>query len=162
MFTVSLGAVPTDLLLEAKAHIDNLVREFTLAASAATDGGASMPPDLADLVQTVVHDFADARLQIKQQAVAAAARQEPHTELRLTLPASAADVGERYLAALDEADRYARAARLLTLETPQVHRVFRQWYVESTVAQLRLVSDGLETGPVQTFQQRLAAEAGES
>ena len=49
--------------------------------------------------------------------------------LRLSLPASAAAAGERYLAALEEADRYARNARLLTLETTPVHKVFRSWYV---------------------------------
>src|SRR3954468_2973136 len=37
-YSVALGAVPTDLLLEAKAHIDNLVREFTLASAAAGGG----------------------------------------------------------------------------------------------------------------------------
>src|SRR5436305_7322124 len=31
-YRVELGAVPTELLLQAKGHIDNLVREFTLAA----------------------------------------------------------------------------------------------------------------------------------
>jgi serine phosphatase RsbU (regulator of sigma subunit) len=159
-FVVSLGAVPTDLLLEAKAHIDNLVREFTLAGSAADRGDdeEQLSSELAELVQTVVHDFADARLQIKQQALAAAARDQPSTELRLTLPASAADAGERYLAALDDADRYARGARLLTLETPPVHRIFREWYVGALVQQLRAVAAGAAPAPMTSFSQRLAVE----
>src|SRR4051812_30291118 len=161
-FTVSLGAVPTDLLLEAKAHIDNLVREFTLAASgAAGPAGSTLSAELADLVQAVVHGFADARVQIKQQALAAAARGERQAELRLLLPLSAADAGERYLAALDEADRYARGARLLTLETPPAHRVFRDWYVRSLVEELRRVATGAEPAELPTFQQRLAAEVTE-
>jgi anti-sigma regulatory factor (Ser/Thr protein kinase) len=32
-YTVVLGDVPTDLLIEAKAHMDNLVRELSLAAA---------------------------------------------------------------------------------------------------------------------------------
>ena len=32
-YHVVLGDVPTDLLIDAKAHIDNVVREFSLAAS---------------------------------------------------------------------------------------------------------------------------------
>ena len=161
-FTVSLGSVPTELLLQAKAHIDNLVREFTLAASgAAGPAGSAMSADLAELVQTVVHGFADARVQIKQQALAAAARGEAHAELQLTLPLSAADAGERYLAALDEADHYARGARLLTLETPPAHRVFRDWYVRSLVNELRRVAAGDESAGITTFQQRLAAEVTE-
>jgi hypothetical protein len=35
---VSLGEVPTALLLAAKSHVDNLVREFTLAARGAESG----------------------------------------------------------------------------------------------------------------------------
>ena len=160
VYALSLGSVPTDLLLEAKAHIDNLVREFTLAAAASDQGNPDdqLSHDLAELVQTVVHGFAEARFQIKQQALAAAARDEPSTELRLSLPAAAADAGERYLAALDEADRYARGARLLTLETPPVHRVFREWYVRALVEQLRCVSSGAAPPKVATFPQRLAAE----
>ena len=38
LYTVRLGDVPTDLLLSAKTHVDNLVREFTLAASGARSG----------------------------------------------------------------------------------------------------------------------------
>jgi hypothetical protein len=111
LHTVELGAVPTDLLLDAKAHIDNLVREFTLEAAAAGESasasGGSVPPALAELVATVVHGFRAARSAIKRQALEAAARDEPEVHLVLTLPASAADAGERYLAALEEADEWA-------------------------------------------------------
>jgi hypothetical protein len=129
-FTVRLGSVPTDLLLEAKRHIDNVVRELTLERA----GGAAdvLVPGQA-LIETVTNDFAGARTAIKRQAVEAAARGDEETDLVLTLPASAADAGERYLAALAEADRYSRAARLLTLESPPLHRAFRSWYVQSLV-----------------------------
>src|SRR4051794_7603548 len=155
-YVVELGSVPTDLLLEAKAHIDNLVREFTLASAGAADGAAGLPGELADLVQTVVHGFSAARSAIKRQALEAAGRGDLETRLTLTLPASAADAGESYLAALDEADRYARTARLLTLEAPAVHQVFRRWYVESLITQLRRQVEGKQSQLPQTFLQRLA------
>ena len=156
--------MPTDLLLEAKAHVDNLVREFTLEAAAA-DGsaarsGTSVPPELAELVRTVVHGFRGPRNSIKRQALEAAERDEPEVHLTLTLPASAADAGERYLAALDEADEWAAGARLLTLETPPVHKVFRHWYVQALVDQLRALSQGTAPPPVVPFPQRLAASLG--
>src|SRR6185312_14323996 len=88
--TVVLGDVPTDLLLEAKSHIDNLVREFSLAATSA-ELGSDAPEHLARLIQTVVHGFAEARDAIKRQAIAAARRAEPRTRLNLNLPLSAAD-----------------------------------------------------------------------
>jgi serine phosphatase RsbU (regulator of sigma subunit)/anti-sigma regulatory factor (Ser/Thr protein kinase) len=159
IFTVELGSVPTDLLLAAKAHIDNLVREFTLAqAGNASSSGTQVPSRLSELVQTVVYGFAIARSSIKRQALAAADRGEVETRLTLTLPLSAADAGEQYLAALDEADRYARAARLLTLETPPVHRIFRRWYVESLVDQLRRQANGRPAVQGPTFPQRLGDE----
>ena len=158
-YTVRLGDVPTDLLLSAKAHVDNLVREFTLAASGAASGhSASVPLHLANLIETVVHRFAEARQAIKRQALAAAARGDERTELTLELSADAADAGEDYLAALDAADSYSRAARLLTLETPPQHRLFRRWYVESLVDQLRRTVAGENPPPPQTLEQRLLAE----
>ena len=156
-YTVVLGDVPTDLLIAAKAHIDNLVREFTLAASAAESEG-SVPEHLARLIETVVHGFADARDAIKRQALAAAQRGIARTRLTLSLPASAADAGEAYLAALDEADAYSRAARLLTLETPPAHRLFRRWYVEAVVRQLRELAEGRRPEPVVPFETRLLDE----
>src|SRR3954453_1012605 len=157
-YAVELGAVPTDLLLEAKAHIDNLVREFTLASAAVDGASAGLPAELAELEQTVVHGFSAARSAIKRQALESAARRDAHTVLSLRLTASAADAGEKYLAALDEADGYARSARLLTLETPPVHRVFRRWYVQSLVAQLRRQVAGETTEPQPTFLERLISE----
>jgi serine phosphatase RsbU (regulator of sigma subunit)/anti-sigma regulatory factor (Ser/Thr protein kinase) len=155
-FNVVLGDVPTDLLIAAKAHIDNLVREFTLAAGAG--GEDAVPEHLAALIESVVHDFADARDAIKRQALAALRRGDERTRLSLHLAATSADAGERYLRALDEADAYARAARLLTLETPAPHRIFRRWYVEAVVAQLRQLTAGGEPPPVQPFESRLIDE----
>jgi len=158
-FTVRLGAVPTDLLLAAKAHIDNVVREFTLARGGdGTHSDPALRERFGELIETVTRGFADARADIKRQAVDAAARGDAQTELVLTLPLSAADAGEQYLVALDEADAYARAARLLTLATPPAHRVFRQWYVQSLVDQLRAQARGAEPPALRTFPQRLADE----
>jgi GAF domain-containing protein/anti-sigma regulatory factor (Ser/Thr protein kinase) len=158
-FPVELGGVPTDLLLSAKAHVDNLVREFTLAARGAESGrSAAVPPQLAELIDAVVNGFSEARQSIKRQALAAAERGDDRTTLSLSLPLSAAGAGERYLLALDEADDYARAARLLTLETPPQHKVFRRWYVEALVHQLRQAAAGERPVLPMTFERRLLAE----
>ena len=158
-YRVLLGEVPTDLLLGAKTHVDNLVREFTLAASGAADRStAPLPPTVAKLVETVTTGFAEARQAIKRQAVDAARRGDARVSLELLLPADAADAGEAYLVALDDSDAYSRAARLLTLETPPQHRVFRQWYVGELVRQLRAAAEGVELGPTETFEQRLLCE----
>jgi serine phosphatase RsbU (regulator of sigma subunit) len=157
-YTVVLGDVPTDLLLGAKAHIDNVVREFSLARAAGASGRTAVSEHFASLIETVVDGFSDARNAIKRQALAAARRGESRTRLTLHLPATAADAGEAYLAALDEADDYSRAARLLTLETPPDHRLFRHWYVGAVVEQLRELAAGRTPGPVQPFEEVLVGE----
>lgn len=163
LFHIELGGVPTDLLLEAKAHVDNLVREFTLAASGAQAGQtAALPPHLGSLVTDVIEHFADIRLAIKRQALLAAGRGEQVTQLVLDLPARAADAAEEYVRALDEVDAYSRARRLLTLETPPQHRVFRRWYVEELVTQLRAAVAGTPAPPAQPFERRLLIEIDEA
>ena len=157
--TVTLGEVPTPLLLSAKAHVDNLVREFTLAARGAeTNMSGQVPPHLAQLIETVVTRFSEARQSIKRQALAAASQGLTHVRLELNLPASAADAGEDYLRALDEADRYCHAARLLTIESSPQHRLFRHWYVGELVAQLRAAEAGLPMPAPERFEDRLLKE----
>lgn len=159
-YTVQLGPVSTELLLAAKAHIDNVVRELVLMREGEASSGVALPAELSALIQTVTVDFAEARTEIKRQAAAAAARGEVLTELELHLSPSAADAGERYLIALDRADRYARSAHLLTVAPPRIHRVFRQWYVRTIIEQLRALSQGHEPPRWVPFQVVLVDEVG--
>ena len=159
--TVTLGDVPTDLLLDAKAHVDNVVRELVLASGGASSGvTAAAPRALADLVHDVVNQFAEARQAVKRQALAAAALGAERTTLSLTLPPEAADAGERYLAALEEADAWARATRLLTIAAPAQHAAFRRWYVGALVDGLRRAAASSSGTAVasRTFEQHLLAE----
>ena len=75
--------------------------------------------------------------ELKRQASDAAARGRPVTDLDLHFPADTADAGERYLAALDEADRYAPRPVCSPWLRPLSHRLLRQWYVRSIIDQLR-------------------------
>ncbi|WP_225438782.1 GAF domain-containing protein, partial [Candidatus Frankia nodulisporulans] len=159
---VRLGDVPTDLLLAAKNHVDGLVREFTLAASGAASGASvAVPERLAELLTIVTTRFAGPRMAIKRQALGAAAAGHPRTPLELVLPSSAAADAEQYLAALEEIEGYARAARLLTVESPPQHVAFRRWYIGSLVAQLRAAehtagqNTGLGPAATRSFEQYL-------
>ncbi|MFP5348091.1 MAG: GAF domain-containing protein [Actinomycetes bacterium] len=158
-YTISLGDAPTDLLLAAKAHVDNLVRELTLVQIGASAGHVPpLPPRLVQTIETVVTAFGEARRAIKRLAVKAAEAGRSRTELVITVSEDAMVTGEAYLSALDEADAYARAGRLLTLETPPEQRVFRRWYVQSLVEQLRAVTKGEAAPPAETFEHRLLEE----
>ena len=156
-YTVRLPGVPTEVLLAAKTHIDNVVRELSLLRSAGTHPG-DMSASATRLIEAVTSDFADARTEIKRQALEAAAQGLAVVDLELHLPTQAADAGERYLAALDEADRYARSAHLLTLAPPASHRVFRHWYVRSVVNQLRAAGRGEAPPPPEPLAAVLADE----
>ena len=150
---IELGDVPTDLLVAAKAHVDNLVREFQLAATGAESGStAAIPPEMAEMIETVVNRFSEARQSIKRQAIEAADRGEAVVHLRLNLGPDAAEAGEEYLRALDEADAYCRSADLLTLETPPRHLRFRHWYVSEIVTLVRRAEAGLPAQPVRPFE----------
>lgn len=156
---VELGSLPTDLLLAAKMHVDSVVREFTLASAGARTGvTGQIPPQLVEVLDTVVAGFAEARLAIKHAALAAARKGAEHTDITLELPPSAADAAEAYLEALAEVDAYCRARRMLTLETPPQHRVFREWYVGELVTQLRSAAAGQPPPKPVPFERRLLAE----
>ena len=161
LYTIRLGAVPTSLLLAAKSHIDNVVREFELVKTDQERAGLPTNDVPARLIDVVTRGFASARADIKRQAVEAAARGDAETNLVLRQPASAAVAGEEYLAALDEADRYARAAKLLTLEAPPVHQLFRRWYVQSLVDQIRAQSQDRPAAVPATLLQVLSDEVAE-
>ncbi|HEX5535245.1 MAG TPA: SpoIIE family protein phosphatase [Actinomycetales bacterium] len=161
-FTVYLGDAPTQLLLESKAHVDNMVRELMLMSVGAEAGHhAPLPERLRKLVESVVTDFAEARNAIRRQAVQAAEAGQERTELWLTLPYPAIVSAQSYLAALTEADAYARAGHMLTLETPAGHRVFRSWYIENLVERLTAAHEQRPEPPLQTFESRLIRELDE-
>ncbi|WP_018637850.1 SpoIIE family protein phosphatase [Parafrankia elaeagni] len=154
--TVRLGDVPTDLLLAAKNHVDGLMREFTLAMSGARNGSSGpLPGRLADLLRIVTTRFAEPREAIRRLALTAAAGGAPRTTLDLKLSATSAEAGDAYLTALEEIESYARAARLLTLQSPPQHVAFRRWYVRSLVDQLRALETGGAPVATPTFEQYL-------
>jgi GAF domain-containing protein/anti-sigma regulatory factor (Ser/Thr protein kinase) len=156
---VDLGDVPTKLLLAAKVHTENIVREFTLTL-VGTDAGtrSRVPDELTRLIATVTKEFSELRRALKEQALAAEARGEERTHLLVRLSPQAIQGGERYLEALDEADAYCRAGRLLSLETPPQHKVFRRWYVGELSRQVQRSLQGLPPEPPWTFEDRLLDE----
>jgi serine phosphatase RsbU (regulator of sigma subunit)/anti-sigma regulatory factor (Ser/Thr protein kinase) len=151
---VELGEVPTKLLVEAKAHVDTLIRELTLISV----GGHSPGDNLSVLISTVANRFAGGRQSLKEQAARALASGEATTTLHLDLPLTAADEAAVYLAAMEELDGYCRAQRLTTLATPARHALFRRWYLFETIRQLEAASVGKKPDPPQPFQERMLEE----
>jgi len=135
--TVRLTGIPTQLLVDAKSHIDNVVRELTLVQRDRLARREPLPEELAELVRTAMADFAPVRAEMKRAAAEAARRGEVMTDLELRVPVAVADAAGRYLRALEQADRYARSADLLSLAPPRSHRVLREWYLTAIIEQVR-------------------------
>jgi hypothetical protein len=145
---VALGAVPTDLLVAAKAHVDTLIRELTLISV----GDEPLASDLGELIEVIAAQFAGGRQAIKELAARALHAGEPQTELILDLPLEAADEAKQYLAAMERLDGYCRAQRLTTLATPPSHAQFRRWYLRETIRQLRAAADGSPRPALRPFE----------
>ncbi len=158
---IDLGTVPTRLLLDAKAHVDGLVREFTLIAGGSDSGmGDEVPEPVSRLIDVVVHGFAEPRKTLKRLAVQAAAGAHEEVGVVLDVPddvPGTVAAGRAYLDALDQANAFCRAARLLTLESPPQHRVFHRWYVTEYIACLEALDDPTPRRP-RRFAEHLLRE----
>jgi serine phosphatase RsbU (regulator of sigma subunit)/PAS domain-containing protein len=169
-----LGPVPTELLLDAERHVEGVTRELSLLGDVRNRGegtdrgegtggdgagrGGSERDQLVALIEPLGTDFADAHRQVRRLAARAAAAGDPVTDLVLRLPIELAEEGQRHLAALDEADRLARASRLLTLAAPPAQRVLRDWWVGAAVAALRSHKERTPPPPVRPFAAVLAEQ----
>ncbi len=157
-----LTDVPTRLLLAVETYVDNVVRELTLASYETVPPPGRRPDDLygplVDTLRDAVAAFGDVRRSVKRQAIAAAVKGEERVDLTVVVPTGTAGVAERYLAALNELDEFAHAERLLTAESPHEHRIFRRWYVDCLIGQMRAHADGVPPEPHVPFEQFLLEE----
>ncbi len=152
--TVPVGQAPVVVLLEAKDHLDGLLREIALA-----EGSSGLPAEVVDSMADAVRHFDAARTQLRALLTAAAARGDDRVDIVFRhLPTDLAEVGEQYLAALRTADEFARDRRMLSLASPVEHRVLREWYVEGLVAGLRDARAGRPLVAGEGFEHRLMRE----
>lgn len=155
---VHLDDVPTEVLLATSAQMDDVERELTLSARGAAAGSTSaLAPDVAKVI-SAIRQARRERQVIRRQAEAAARRGVDRIRLTVPVAVQAIDSGEAYLAALDQADEYARDARLLTLETTPPLRAFRRWFVQSMMAEARRLTNTEPAASAMTFEHHLLGE----
>lgn len=160
---VLLPDVPVRLLMAVESHVDDLIRDLTLAGTAPSPGRAdTVPATVAARVAAAAEAVAPIRRSLRRQALDG--RAAGLDTIAVTVPAEpgVADAAVEYLAALDEADSYCRAARLLTLEAPPQHRVLRRWLLDQVLVATErgVFADSDGTPPVQSFRDRLLQELG--
>ncbi len=138
--TVQLDGVRTDLLLHAKEHIDDLVRDLLLAAESSTEpatgGHAHDVKRLGAHLCELASRLLPFRNEIRRQAVEAAQQSVHELTLVLTLPLSMREELGDYQRALDAADEHCRAGRLLLTECEGEHVEFRRWKLNRVIEQL--------------------------
>lgn len=143
---VVVADLPVQELLASKAHVEDLIRELQLVlhdAASRGDGDDGTGPELhvARRLDAAVRDFEQARLQVRGQALRAAARGADEVTLELALPVSAADAAARYRDVLEEAEQLGVCGALLgdTGATAR-HLELRRRYLGEIIQQLRRAS----------------------
>lgn len=159
--TVRLLELPVQVWAASQEHHDELMREFALLTAGQEDDEtdtAPLPRRLLRLVRELTTRFAGSSDAQRELLFAAAAKGERVVEeVGYTLPVAAGPACEQLLRMLEEADAYCRAGRhLLTLETPQELRLFREWYLGQVCAQL----DGASPVPWPDHVARARAAGG--
>lgn len=135
---VRVEGVATELLNATKSHLDELVRDLSLATGAAETGGRR-DDDLRELgsrLRRLAVDLISFSNQIRRQALDAAQSQAPTLTLELDLPLSLRPRLIDYRDALDLADELCAAGRLLLAPAPVEHVQFRRWKLSRIIDQL--------------------------
>lgn len=138
---VRLLNLPVRLWVAAKQHNDELLREFTLIATAtdATDSAArqELPERLVSVITALRQQYGSGSGERDEKIFAAHDAGIEHLDLDVELPANAAPALRGVAGLLDEADQFCSSGRhLLTLATPPQLLAYRRWYLGELVAQV--------------------------
>lgn len=152
-YEIRIPDVRRDLLLAVRAHTGGVVRDLQLALAA-----ESFEPSTAEVLEGLIEDLTATGAAERDEPARQAATAPGTFTLVLHAPAGAIEVTRRHLDALDEVDRFARSARLLSPPAPPVLRVFRRWLGSSVIAALEAQVHGRPPLPRPAFEDALAEE----
>ncbi len=135
---VRLENVPTQLLNATKSHLDELIRDLTLAAESAAPGHPqdNAVLDLGARLATLAAELVDFRNQIRRQAIDAMRRHDETLTLELHVPRTFRQRLVDYRQALDDAEDLAASGKLLVPPAPPEHVEFRRWKLTRIIEQL--------------------------
>jgi hypothetical protein len=145
---VCLVGVPVQVLLAARQHHDDLMREFAVLAVAEHDPRASVPRRLEELVDALgVHYGAAAER--PDGPTDEAARQGLRTmDLTFRVPPSVVEAANRLEALMSEADEFCRTEQMLTLPRNELLQQFSRWYLDEFRRQVAGLPPRPWTGPL--------------
>ena len=140
--TVKLLGVPVDLYFDASRHMGEITREFALISFGERSGVNERVPDrllaLVDELRGPRRADTDA---IRMQFEDAARAGQSTIDLEIPADETAAGITERITELLDAADEFCRSGDLLTLGSPAEVVVWRHWWRDQVVSQVREGAD---------------------
>lgn len=150
LIEVRLLGFPLQVFQAARAHHDELLREFALLALAPAEalGTHSLPARLVDLIDILGRHYGAATERSDAVRDEALERGDEVVDLIYHLPRSAGESVRRLNALMDEADEFCRSEQLLTLAATEVERDFRDWFLREFERQLDGGAPTRWTGPL--------------
>ena len=134
--------LPVPLAARAQEHWQELLREFTLISSDASEHGAEsgqhVPARLLELVDVLTQQFGgmNTAAEDRLEAAIATGQRVVHDHV-LEVPPAAGPAAQALGAMIDEAEEYCRRGQhLLTLAASPELVAYRRWYLEQVVDQL--------------------------
>jgi hypothetical protein len=136
---VRLLNLPVQLWVDAKQHNDELLREFTLIATAKDSPaeGHAVPERLLAVITTLRQQYGQGSSERDARIFAANAAGIRQLDMVVELPRTAAPALRNLAELLDDADEFCRSGQhLLTLATPPELVAYRRWYLRELAMQL--------------------------
>jgi len=145
---VALLGVPVRLLVRAREHHDDLMREFRLLALDGAATAAQAPARLADVIAVLGERYGAASARPDALVDAALEAGEPTVDLRYEVGPDVAQAALALDGLMREADTFCAAEQLMTLPRSPLLVDFAAWYVGEFVDQLSGAAPRPWTGPL--------------
>jgi hypothetical protein len=116
LFEVQLLNVPLHLMVLAREHHDEVMREFAVLALDERTSPEHVPARMLDLIETLGRQYGAASARPDAEIEAAIERGETTIDLVYHVPGHVVDAANRLEELMAEADEFCRERQLLTLE----------------------------------------------
>lgn len=133
---VRLLGVPVRVMLAAREHHDEVMREFALIALGDSRADPVLPGRLVELTQLLGVRYGSARARPDEDVEAALQRGEDRVDLTYLVPAHIVQAADTLAGLMAEADAYCRSEQLLTLARTDLLVAFADWYLAEFRRQL--------------------------